>query len=291
MMKPPRKYASAAALRAALEDRLKRIAQEEALDFQRLRRQAAFDRLLCRLFAKANAPWLLKGGYAMELRLKAARTTKDIDVALRRLPLASGDWDANLPEILDSLREAGSLDLHDCFVFVISDEVQDLEAAPNGGARFPVDAQMAGRTFAKFHLDVSAGDILCEPWEMLSGRDWLGFAGIAGMSAPAMSREEQFAEKLHAYTVPREGRQNSRVKDLVDLVLLIECIGLDETRLREAIRATFHRRKTHDVPPALTPPPPSWGAPFSEMATKCGLNPDTNMQFGVVNEFFKRVNS
>ena len=80
-MKPPRKYASAAAFRVALEERLKRLAQEESLDLQRVRRQAAFDRLLCRLFANPNAPWLLKGGYAMELRLKTARTTRDIDLA------------------------------------------------------------------------------------------------------------------------------------------------------------------------------------------------------------------
>ena len=69
-MKPPRQYASAAAFRVALESRLQKMAQAEGLDLQRLRRQAAFDRLLCRLFAAPDAPWLLKGGYAMELRLK-----------------------------------------------------------------------------------------------------------------------------------------------------------------------------------------------------------------------------
>ena len=61
-MKPPRKYASATAFRVALEDHLKRLAQTEGLDLQRLRRQAAFDRLLCRLFAEPDVPWLLKGG-------------------------------------------------------------------------------------------------------------------------------------------------------------------------------------------------------------------------------------
>jgi hypothetical protein len=86
-MKPPRKYASAATFRVALEDRLKRIARDESLDLQRVRRQAAFDRLLCQLFAGPDAPWLLKGGYAMELRLKTARTTRDIDLALKQLPV------------------------------------------------------------------------------------------------------------------------------------------------------------------------------------------------------------
>jgi hypothetical protein len=50
---------------------------------QRLRRKVAFDRLPAWLFQAAQPraqPWVLKGGYAMELRIKAAHTTKDIDL-------------------------------------------------------------------------------------------------------------------------------------------------------------------------------------------------------------------
>jgi hypothetical protein len=282
-------YASATAFRVALESRLKKMALEESLDLQRLRRQAAFDRLLCRLFAKPDAPWLLKGGYAMELRLKTARTTRDIDLAMRRLPVASADWDANISDVLESLREAGSLDLHDFFTFVFGNATQDLDAAPYGGARFPVDARLAGRTFAKFHLDVSTGDVLRAPYEALSGRDWLGFAGIASAQFLAVSPEEQFAEKLHAYTLPRVGRENTRVKDLVDLVLLIECTKLDAARLSRAIRETFQRRKTHDIPSALIPPPATWLSPFSGMAAECGLDPAMEKQFVAVAQFFSKV--
>jgi hypothetical protein len=221
-MKPPREYASATAFRVALEDRLKRLAQEENVDLQRVRRQAAFDRLLCRLFARPDAPWLLKGGYAMELRLKTARTTRDMDLALKQLPMPTRDWDANALSVLEALREVGRLDLGDFFTFVFGDAAQDLDAAPYGGARFPVDVRLAGRSFVKFHLDVSTGDVLREPYESLSGRDWLGFAGIASTGFQAVSPEEQFAEKLHAYALPRVGRENTRVKDLVDLVLMIE---------------------------------------------------------------------
>ena len=288
-MKPPRKYASAAAFRVALEDRLKRLAQEESLDLQRVRRQVVFDRLLCRLFARPDAPWLLKGGYAMELRLKTARATRDIDLAMRRLPVPSADWESNASEVLESLREAGKLELKDFFTYVFGEATADLDAAPYGGARFPVDARLAGRTFAKFHLDVSTGDVLREPYEALSGRDWLGFAGIAGAMFPAVSPEEQFAEKLHAYSLPRAGRENTRVKDLVDLVLLIERTSLNAVHLPKAIRETFQRRKTHDVPSALIPPPSSWSAPFAEMAAECGLEPDMGKLFGMVERFFSRL--
>jgi hypothetical protein len=285
-MNPPRNYASATAFRVALEDRLKRLAQEESVDLQRVRRQAAFDRLLCRLFAKPDAPWLLKGGYAMELRLKTARTTRDMDLALKQLPMPTRDWDSNASTVLEALREIGQLDLGDHFTFVFGDVVQDLEAAPYGGARFPVDARLAGRSFVRFHLDVSTGDVLGEPYESLSGRDWLGFAGVASVRFQAVSPEEQFAEKLHAYTLPRAGRENTRVKDLVDLVLLIGRTRMDVARLPKAIHETFQRRKTHGIPPSLISPPASWSKPFSEMAVECGLAPGMEEQFAVVVQFF-----
>ncbi len=82
----PKRYGTPAAIRRALEDRLQDIAGKESVDLQRLRRQVAFDRLLARLFRAVQPsalPWVLKGGYAMELRIKTARTTKDIDLTMR----------------------------------------------------------------------------------------------------------------------------------------------------------------------------------------------------------------
>jgi hypothetical protein len=225
----------------------------------------------------------------MELRLKTAHTTRDIDLAVTKLPMPAADWDANAANILESLREAGKLDLLDFFAFEFGNAMQDLDAAPYGGARFSVDARLAGRSFVKFHLDVSAGDVLRQPYESLSGRDWLGFAGIARMNFPAVSPEEQFAEKLHAYTLPRVSRENTRVKDLMDLILLIEQTKLDAARLPKSIRETFQRRKTHEIPADLAAPPVSWSRPFAEMATECGLEPDIGKQFNVVNQFFRKL--
>ncbi len=288
-MKPLGKYVSVAAFRIALETRLTKLAMEEGVDLQRVRRQVAFDRLLCRLFTSTSAPWLLKGGYAMELRVKAARTTRDIDLALKRLPSPAAGWEANAGSILEMLREAGETDSHDYFTFLIGEAIQDLDAAPYGGGRFPVEARLAGRTFVKFHLDVSTGDVLRKPYQLLHGRDWLRFADIAAAKFPAISSEEQFAEKVHAYTFPREGRENSRVRDLVDLVLLIEQSRLDVVRLRNAIRETFQRRNTHEAPHALTPPPASWTRPFTEMAQECNLEPKIEKQFSKVEQFYRTL--
>ncbi len=113
--------------------------------------------------------------------------------------------------------------------------------------------------------------MLREPFEILDGQDWLGFAGIEKARLSAISREEQFAEKLHAYTLPRTGRPNTRVKDFVDMLLLFDSGMIDPLQLIESIKATFRRRGTHEVPPSLPPPLPSWAEPFGEMAAECGL--------------------
>lgn len=288
-MKSARNYVSAAAFRTALEVRLKKLAMEEGVDLQRVRREVAFDRLLCRLFALPDAPWVLKGGYAMELRVKTARTTRDIDLALKQLLSLAAGWEANAGTVLGMLREAAGTGSRDHFTFLIGEAVQDLDAAPYGGARFPVEARLAGRAFVKFHLDVSTGDVLREPYQLLRGRDWLGFAGIAAAQFPAISSEEQFAEKVHAYTLPREGRENSRVRDLVDLVLLVEQSHLDTVRLRNAIHETFQRRKTHEAPHALAPPPASWSGPFAAMAQECHLDPKIEKQFSKVEQFYRTL--
>ena len=187
------RYKTPIALRRALEDRLMAAVRREGGDIQRMRRQAAFDRLLCRLFHKPDAPWLLKGGYAMELRIRAARTTRDVDLAIRNLPAKKWD-DAAIRSLLES---AASIDLQDGFEFTIGAPTMDLDAAPYGGSRFPVEAQMAGRRFASFHLDVSAGDVLREPFEILEGQDWLGFAGIATATAgPTVtpSKDDEYSD-------------------------------------------------------------------------------------------------
>jgi len=61
-MPGPKVYGTASAFRKALEDRLQRIAQDEKVDVNRLRRQVAFDRLLARLFLLDQPSWVLKGG-------------------------------------------------------------------------------------------------------------------------------------------------------------------------------------------------------------------------------------
>ena len=156
MTNDSRTYATPAAFRQALEARLRRHAEERGEELMRIRRQVSFDRLLARVFADQDGPWALKGGYALQLRFAEARTTRDVDLSLRTpagLPPGS-----TIPRRLqEELQRLGNLDAGDFFVFVVESATLDIDAAPYGGARFPVDARLAGRTFVKFHVDIGIG--------------------------------------------------------------------------------------------------------------------------------------
>jgi len=139
-MSARRDYKSARAFRQALETRLKRVAEEEGADIQRLRRQVAFDRLLARVFSDFQEGWALKGGYAFELRTSEARATRDVDLTLAHpgsLPLPESPMNERL---LEELRRRALLDLGDFLVFLIGQPTMDIEAAPYGGSRYPVTA-------------------------------------------------------------------------------------------------------------------------------------------------------
>jgi len=289
----PKRYATAAAFRRALQDRLQDIARKESVDLQRLRRQVAFDRLLARLFQAAQPrtlPWVLKGGYAMELRIKAARTTKDIDLTMRNV-FSSGEKkdDKKNLAVLEKLQEAAAFKCDDFFVYTIGEPISDLDAAPYGGARFPVEVRLDGRVFVGFHLDVGIGDAVMEPLEVIEGRNWLGFAGIASPSLYMIPREQQFAEKVHAYTLPRRGAVNSRVRDLVDMVLLIQSGTLAKAQVAEAIRITFDRRGTHTVPNPLPQPPADWQKPYDALGRECNLSGRLEEAFAVLREFMELI--
>jgi hypothetical protein len=141
-MASPKTYSTAGAFRRALEERLKTASLTDQIDLNRLRRQVSFDRLLARLFREEPAPWVLKGGYALELRFKTARSTVDIDLTLQRPAIVPSAATETNQAVREMLQNAASVHLGDWFEFVIGPPSMDLTAAPYGGARFPVEARM-----------------------------------------------------------------------------------------------------------------------------------------------------
>lgn len=282
-----KKYVNATTLRKSLEDRLSSEAKKTGVDIQRLRRDVAFDRLIVRLFQMPSPPWALKGGYAMQLRTDSARTTKDVDLAIRDAKVFTEDVNKRTEAIRDIIIQQAALEIGDFFQFKISDPIKALEAPPEGGARFHVEVTLADRTFEKFHLDVGIGDVWNDPLDMLDSSNALTFAGFESQKLPAISKEQQFAEKLHAYTLPRpEGRPNSRAKDLIDMNLLLQ-ESMNAEKLKTAIKETFDGRNTHVFSIDIKPPPDSWETIYPKLAEECGLDTSLKNGFKMVKEFLK----
>jgi len=260
----PHKYDSPAAFKQALEQRL-RSALKSGLDFARRRQLLVFDRFLARVTRAMGDAAVLKGGLVLELRLARARTTKDVDLRVTGSP----------DDILDRLQEAGRLDLGDFMTFEVRPDpvhpdIQN-DGMPYDGLRHRAEARLAGKLYGQpFGVDVAFADpILGEP-ELLVAPDWLAFAGVAAPALRVYPVESHIAEKLHAYTMPRQ-RENSRVKDLPDLALLGKARELDGDRLRQALEKTFVFRGTHALPSSLPDPPDSWTEVYRRMALEDDL--------------------
>lgn len=275
-------FKNAASFKASLEARLRTRAAASGLPFHTQQLKFVMERLLARLFRAADAPWLLKGGFAMDLRYRPrARTTRDIDLSVTVVAKGS------MADLRDRLQAAAEIDLHDFLTFYIGEPQSEITNAPKGGGRFPVETVLVGKTYAKFGIDVGIGDALVGEPEVLIGDDLLDFAGLAPAVARAIPRAQQFAEKVHAYTFPWSGRLNTRTKDLVDLVLLIERGPLDPAQLRAALTATFATRDTHPLPKTLAPPPAHWEVDFPGMASEAGLSTtDLVAAFAAINTFW-----
>ena len=111
-------------------------------------------------------------------------------------------------------------------------------------------------------------------------------AGVEPIAVPALPLELHVAEKVHAYTRTYAGqRPSSRVKDLVDLVLIQSHAVFEAGCLRQALLVTFERRGTHAVPTALSPPPLDWGPAYRKMAIAVGLNPDVSTGYRLTADF------
>ncbi len=263
-----KKYENAIAFRRALEDRLKNIAREQSIPLDRLRRRVTFDRFLARLFdqRKQKPQWLLKGGYALEFRFhNIARTTKDIDFSIPDMK------DVNEDSVRSLLQAEAKKDMSDWFEFNIGLPMREFDQAVYGGWRYPVEARVAHRVFTKFHIDVGRGDAVISEAEWQKGDNILQFAGIEPASVAMLPIEQHFAEKIHAFSYPRDKRPFSRMRDLVDLVLLIEQGLPNKILMMSAVKATFKRRNTHDIPQALEMPPEILEDSYAQIAEDCGV--------------------
>lgn len=247
-----------------LNQRINSASRSTGIPIPRLRNRIAFQRILARL--AADGGWILKGGFSLDMRLGlAARSTRDLD--LWRLGTAM----TSTLDLQDMLDVALENNLDDGFTFRVGLPRQPrLQDAEPSTWRVSIGVYLDGSLFTESTVDVvlTLGVAPDETEPMIIEPALVGAPFTIGAIDPA----RHAAEKYHACVRIYAGdRPSTRVKDLVDLVLLIENSLLDDAKLSRALRRVFDERNQIRPPGALPERPPAdWAATFSSLAGETG---------------------
>lgn len=228
-------------LAASVRARLLNIAKAQGVDFNQVLVRFALERMLFRLSQSAHADrFVLKGALLFNLWYDMPhRATRDADLL--------GFGASDLASIAQTFRDIASVQVNDGIAFdSASVKVEEIRKdAGYVGARVLIDADIA-RARCKTQIDVGFGDAVT-PGPVEADYPVL----IAELPAPRLRTYPVYtviSEKLHAVAVL--GMTNSRLKDYLDLSVLLERETLDIGTLASAIAATFTRRGTA-VPSSL----------------------------------------
>jgi len=227
-----RSYASPAAFRRALTDKLKERAKTSRWSLPQLQRQMAYDRLLERLYLVDDG-WVIKGATALLARDIGVRATVDIDVyreAAREV--AEGD-----------LRAGADEDIGDWFRFELGSSRSLTEGA--GGVRIPVTAYLGTMVWTQFHVDLVGSDLrMTGNPEDVPPLARVVMPDVEQHGYRAYPLVDHIADKVAAI-LQRYGEAeapSTRYKDLVDLVAIVSQASVAAKPQIKAIRSEGARR-------------------------------------------------
>lgn len=231
---------------ASVRARLLNRARETKQDFNLVLTRYAIERLLYRISISKHADqFLLKGALLFDLWFDIPhRPTRDADFL--------GFGSAELPHIEAVFREICTIETHDGVAFQ-PDTVHAAEIrkeANYAGVRVMLLGVIDGAR-CQIQIDIGFGDAVTPGPEDVEYPVML--AEFAAPKLRVYPRYTVVAEKFEALS--SLGIANSRMKDYFDLWILAQHTDFDGDTLRQAIRATFDRRKTAltgDAPFGLT---------------------------------------
>jgi hypothetical protein len=256
-------YTSPQALRRALTDRLRRLAQEmPGGQLHDLQRQFAYDRLLFRVFTHDPESWVLKGATAMLARLGGrGRHTQDIDLYRQSGELAEADR---------ALRECAAVDAGDWFRFTLS---AGRVIQPQGARalRVPVTAYLGAAAFTSFHVDIITDGAMTSAPDVVGPLVAVDVPGLLRVQYRVYPVVDHVADKVCALVETHAGPTgellgSSRYRDLADLATFAHTASVDATTLADAIRSQAARRGLR-LPRAMALPAfGDWRAGYARVA-------------------------
>ncbi len=220
-------------LAASIRARLLAVAKSQGADFNQVLVRFALERILYRLSQSAHADhFLLKGALLFTLWYDMPhRPTRDADLL--------GFGSSDLESIAQTFRDIAGIEVEDGIVFdPATVSVEDIRKdAAYVGVRVSITGEIA-KARCKTQIDIGFGDAVT-PGPVNAVYPVL----IKDLPAPHLRTYPVYtviAEKLHAIALL--GMTNSRLKDYLDIWVLLDRETLDTHTLAKAIAATFVRR-------------------------------------------------
>lgn len=217
----------------SVRSRLKNIAVKEGSDFNAVLTRYGLERLLYRIGeSEYSKQFLLKGALLFNLWYDMPhRPTKDIDL------LGFGDND--LAYVKQTFSKICRISADDGMSFLTESVTVDTIKKDGGytGARVELFGELA-KAKIKIQIDIGYGDAVT-PGPIDAHYPVL----LSDLPTPKIRTYPIYtviAEKLHAIALL--GMANSRLKDYLDLYVLLSNEQIDNQILAKAIQATFTRR-------------------------------------------------
>ena len=251
-------YANSGALWAAVTDRAKR----SGLPVQEAQQWFLRERLLSRVFADPDSPWVLKGGTAMLARVADARWSKDVDLLTQRPDLTSA---------VNELQLAANRADDDQLTMTITDTRRSHGTRQGDvlGTTLHVQVTSGNKQLAAIKIDLVAGSLMTGDPEEATVHSRLHLPGLESVPVRLYPVADHIADKVIATESTFGLHPSSRVRDLVDLVIL----GRTQTVKADDLQRAIAGERIHQNMPARTAftTPTGWSKTFSEIASKSPL--------------------
>lgn len=236
----------AANLVTSVRQRLLHVSRERGEDFQLVLTRFALERFLYRLArSRYSGRFVLKGAMLVNIWLGGShRPTRDLDLL--------GYGDASPVHLASVFSEVCEVNVEPDGLTFDGSSVQVTEIREDQeyqGQRVRLVARL-GKAVCMVQVDIGFGDAVVPDAHMTEYPSVLDFPAPIIQAYPP---ETVVSEKLQ--TMVALGMVNSRMKDFYDLGVIARQFTFEGSKVVEAIRATFERRRTripHSAPPALS---------------------------------------
>lgn len=263
-MDTPDHYPDARAALSAIKQGAHAHSEQTGIHVAQAVALAYMDRFLSRIFGSSGAEsWMLKGGTSMLARISNARSTRDLDLT---------HCAADLRVALQELKDLAGRDLGDHFQFVFhnAEAIRQVQGPYRPyGLRVGFETYAGTKSLGKVSVDLTtcaapAGDVtVCRPVALPP------LPRLVTAPYRLFPVEDQIADKYCAIVEVHGGAPSSRIKDLVDLVLLATNVPASGHALELALAQETHARQLQLLPFAI---PSSWTPePFRQLAAKTEL--------------------